>query len=75
MRISTHTLTCVALLCAIGTSSSARPLQKIGQSVGVARAAAIHECALSAAKFPDYSWGNTEMYIYRACMAGHAERE
>jgi hypothetical protein len=39
-----------------------------------ARAAAIHECSVSAAKYLDYSWGNTEMYVYRTCMAGHRQQ-
>jgi hypothetical protein len=39
-----------------------------------ARAAAIHECSVSAAKYLDYSWGSTEMYVYRTCMAGHRQQ-
>ena len=75
MRTVTYTTICIGLLCAIGTSSSVRPLQKFDYRVGAAHAAAIHECASLAAKYPDYSWDNTEMYIYRACMATHSQRE
>jgi DNA-binding winged helix-turn-helix (wHTH) protein len=31
--------------------------------------------SLGAPKVPDYSWGNTEMFIYRGCMTEHREQE
>jgi hypothetical protein len=39
------------------------------------RAGAISTCSTATAKFPDYSWGNTEIFIYRACMNGHRQQE
>ncbi|ARP97937.1 hypothetical protein [Pseudorhodoplanes sinuspersici] len=43
--------------------------------VTAARAAAIHECSARAAQYPEWEYGNTEFYIYRACMAEHGEPE
>lgn len=62
----------VCALCAPVTASAARENSLI---ISGPRASAIHVCATSAARYPDYSWGNTEMYIYRACMASRAQRE
>jgi len=39
------------------------------------RAEAIQTCSTAAAKFPDYSWGNTEIFIYRGCMTEHRKQE
>jgi hypothetical protein len=30
---------------------------------------------MAAAKFIDYSWGNTELFIYRALMNGRSQPE
>jgi hypothetical protein len=39
-----------------------------------ARAKAIHECNMRAAKYKQYVWGDTEIAIYRTCMAEHGEQ-
>jgi len=39
------------------------------------RAQALHECSLRAARYPQYLWGNQEIYTYRACMAEHGQQE
>jgi len=75
MRTIAYTTICVGLACALNTSSFADAPQKLDPTVSPARAAAIHECALAAAKYLDYVWGNVEMYIYRSCMAAHSQRE
>ena len=43
--------------------------------VTAARAAAIHECSVRAAQYPEYLWGNMEIYQYRACMTEHGQPE
>ena len=43
--------------------------------MSAARASAIHECSLRADHYPNYLWGNTEIYQYRACMAEHGQQE
>lgn len=40
-----------------------------------ARAKAIHECNVRAAKYNQYTWGVTEITTYRTCMAEHGEQE
>jgi hypothetical protein len=46
-----------------------------GLKISQLRAEAIHTCSTAAAKYPDYVWGNMEMFIYRGCMAGHSQQE
>jgi hypothetical protein len=43
--------------------------------ISAARAAALRECNAIAAQYPDYEWGNMEIYQYRACMAEHGQVE
>ena len=40
-----------------------------------ARAAAIHECNVKAQVYALYAWGNVQLYVYRACMAGQHQVE
>ena len=40
-----------------------------------ARAAAIRECNVLAAPYVQYTWGDWQLYIYRACMARHGQTE
>lgn len=54
---------------------SASYAKEPGHRTTTARAAAVRECSLAAAKYPDYSWGNTEIYVYRTCMAKKGQRE
>jgi hypothetical protein len=44
-------------------------------AVSGARARAIQGCVGTSGKFSQSSWGNTEMQLYRSCMAGHGEVE
>jgi hypothetical protein len=46
-----------------------------GVRISRQRAQAIHECSLLAARYPQYLWGNMEIYQYRACMAEHGQQE
>ena len=46
-----------------------------GLKINQLRVEAIRTCSTAAAKYLDCSWGNTEMFIYRACMAGHSQQE
>jgi hypothetical protein len=43
--------------------------------VGFIRAAAIQECNRLAARYPTNDWGNTDIYLYRSCMARHGQQE
>ena len=46
-----------------------------GFRISQQRAQAIHTCNLRAARYPQYLWGNQEIYTYRACMAEHGQQE
>jgi hypothetical protein len=46
-----------------------------GYQISAGRAAAIHECSVLASRYSQHDWGNTEIYQYRACMAGHGQKE
>jgi len=39
------------------------------------RAQALQECSLRAARYPQYLWGNQEIYTSRACMTEHGQQE
>jgi hypothetical protein len=43
--------------------------------ISAARAAAIQECSRLAARYPTNDWGNTDIYLYRSCMARHGQQE
>jgi hypothetical protein len=47
----------------------------IPPQISAARASAIRECSLLAARYPQHLWGNTEIYLYRSCMARHGQQE
>jgi hypothetical protein len=46
-----------------------------GRQISPARAMAVHECSVLAARYSQHDWGNTEIYQYRACMAQRGEQE
>jgi hypothetical protein len=74
MVISNHRLCTVALALAMTALASPGYAQS-GHDMSPGRAAAIHECSVLADQYPEYDWGNTEIYQYRACMAEHGEQE
>jgi hypothetical protein len=39
------------------------------------RAEAIRECSIRAGKYIEHTWGDMEIYQYRACMAEHRQPE
>jgi len=43
--------------------------------MSAARQLAIHACSVLASRYSQHDWGNTEIYQYRACMAGRGQRE
>jgi hypothetical protein len=43
--------------------------------ITAARASAIHERSVLASRYSQHDWGNTEIYLYRSCMATHDQRE
>jgi hypothetical protein len=43
--------------------------------MSAARRVAINACSVLASRYSQHDWGNTEIYQYRACMAGPGEQE
>jgi hypothetical protein len=43
--------------------------------VSAARGAALRECSARANEYPEWEYGNTPLFIYRACMAEHGQVE
>jgi hypothetical protein len=43
--------------------------------ISAARAAALRECNRLAARYPIHEWGNTQIHLYRSCMARHGQQE
>jgi hypothetical protein len=67
-----------SLLAAIVASAGLSPVsaKAAGQEhISSARAAAIHECSVKASHFPDYAWGDVELYVYRECMFDEGQAE
>ena len=75
MRIAKTSLTFAAIIILVGTSMRLTFAQDGAIKINRLRADSIHTCGTAAAKFPDYSWGNMEMFVYRACMTEHRQQE
>jgi hypothetical protein len=75
MVIFKRPLTILVLALATTVVASTSFAQSGGHQISAARAAAIHECSVRADQFPENDWGNTEIYVYRACMAEHGQQE
>ena len=43
--------------------------------ISAARAAAIQQCNRLAARYPIHEWGNTQIHLYRSCMAQRGQQE
>ena len=65
----------LALALAVTALASPSYAQEGGVHISQQRAQAIHECNLRAARYPQYLWGNQEIYTYRACMSEHGQPE
>jgi hypothetical protein len=44
-------------------------------SMDAAREKAIHECNVRARKYIEHTWGDVEIYTYRACMTEQGQQE
>ena len=43
--------------------------------ISAARAQALQQCNRLASRFPLHDWGNTQIQLYRSCMARHGQQE
>ena len=63
-----------------GHNARAQAVQSEQAAPGVdgvsgSRAKAIQDCMGTSGKFSQSTWGNTQVQLYRSCMAGHGEVE
>jgi hypothetical protein len=56
-------------------STSAYSAYAASSSVTASRAQAIQECNIGSGKLTQYTWGVTQLQVYRACMAQHGQQE
>jgi hypothetical protein len=75
MAILNRRLAALALGLAMTALASPSNAQGGGTAISPARAAAIHECSVRASHYIQHTWGNWELYTYRACMAEHGQPE
>ena len=68
-------LAALAVTLAVSALASPSYAQEGGRRISSERAQAIHQCSLLAARYPQYLWGNMEIYQYRACMTEHGQPE
>ena len=68
-------LAALAVIAAVNAAASPSYAQAGGVRISAQRAQALHECSVRAARYPQYLWGNMEIYQYRACMAEHGQQE
>jgi len=47
--------------------------QEVIHEISPARAAALRECNARAERYPLHTYGNDQLYVYRACMAEHGQ--
>src|SRR5262245_35745825 len=45
------------------------------EQISAARAAALQGCNRLAQRYPLHEWGNTQIHLYRTCMARHGQQE
>jgi hypothetical protein len=45
------------------------------EQISAARAAALQACNRLASRYPLHEWGNTQIHLYRSCMARHGQPE
>ena len=68
-------LVALALTLVATVLASSSYAQEAGYEISAARAAAIHECSVRASRYVEHTWGDVEIYQYRACMAEHGQQE
>jgi hypothetical protein len=74
-RYVTAALAVGLVTSALATPSFAQRSKGGASGMSAARAQAIHECNAKAGKYVEHTWGDNEIYIYRACMAEHGQPE
>jgi len=68
-------LAALAVTLAVSAPASPSYAQGGSREISRERAHAIHQCSVLAARYPQYLWGNMQIYQYRACMTEHGQPE
>jgi hypothetical protein len=68
-------LAALALGLAVTAFASPSFAQRGQEHISAPRAAAIHTCSVRAEQYTEHTWGDVELYVYRACMAERGRRE
>ena len=71
----TASVPALALGLALVALASPSFAQRSEDHMSAARAAAMHECSVRASKYTQHTWGDVQIYTYRACMAEHGQPE
>jgi hypothetical protein len=67
LAMLTAMLTFAFALTALASPGHAQSANRLSS----ARAAAIHECSVSAGRYTQHTWGDVDIQLYRSCMAQH----
>jgi hypothetical protein len=71
----THHLTAPVVALALVATATPSLAQSVEESIGPARANAVHSCSVEAGRLAQYTWGHNAIDRYRACMAEHGRVE
>jgi len=69
-KLGLATIIAALSLIAVPTAGAAADGQ-----ISAARAAALQQCNRLAQRYPIHEWGNTQIHLYRTCMARHGQQE
>jgi hypothetical protein len=72
-KLGLATMIAALLLTAVPVASAVA--QGAPGQISAARAAALQECNRLAQRYPIHEWGNTQIHLYRTCMARHGQQE
>jgi hypothetical protein len=67
--------TTIAALWLIAVPIASAVAQGAPGQISAARAAALQQCNRLAQRYPLHEWGNTQIHLYRTCMARHGQQE
>lgn len=75
MIFARKNIAAIVVALAVASSPGFAHENKTGLYMSAARAAAIRECNVKAAKYVLGIWGNFQLYLYRSCMAERHQME
>jgi hypothetical protein len=67
-------ITAVTLAILLGSPALVQPANA-APPMDDARMKALQECNARARKYIEHTWGDVEIYTYRACMTEHGQQE